>query len=231
MSDYLVCNADFPYVMKKLVKNDEIKGKYTDEKIDNMKYSCSCFLMYLGIDKKIDQLDCHNVFFAKDFDKNIEEIFSGIVPEDPSFYAYVPTKLDESLAPEGKECLYVLVPVPELSKSKANWDKNFITQYKEKILNIISEKIGDKDLNSHIEFEKIFTPKDFERELNAYNGATFGLAPTLFQSNYYRPHNKFKYAENLYFAGSSVHPGAGVPIVLTSAKLAYEEIIKDDMGE
>ena len=230
-SDYLVCNADFPYAMKKLVKDDEIKGKYTDEKIDNMKYSCSCFLMYLGIDKKIDQLDCHNVFFAKDFDKNIEEIFSGIVPEDPSFYAYVPTKLDESLAPEGKECLYVLVPVPELSKSKTNWDENFITQYKEKILNIISEKIGDKNLNSHIEFEKIFTPKNFERELNAYNGATFGLAPTLFQSNYYRPHNKFKYAENLYFAGSSVHPGAGVPIVLTSAKLAYEEIIKDDMGE
>jgi Phytoene dehydrogenase and related proteins len=88
-----------------------------------------------------------------------------------------------------------------------------------------------KDLKAHIDFEKIFTPNDFETEFNAYNGATFGLAPTLLQSNYYRPHNKYKYAKNLYFTGSSVHPGAGVPIVLTSAKLAYEEILKDDKGE
>lgn len=230
-ADYIVCNADFPYAMKNLVKDKEVKGKYTDEKIDKMKYSCSCFLMYLGIDKKLDQMDCHNVFFAKDFDKNIEDIFTGTVPEDPSFYAYVPTKMDESLAPKGKESLYVLVPVPELSKSKENWDEEFVNEYKERILNIISNKINERDLKAHIEFEKLITPNDFKDKFNVYNSATFGLAPTLFQSNYYRPHNKYKYAENLYFAGSSVHPGAGVPMVLTSAKLACEEIIRDDKGE
>ena len=79
-----------------------------------------------------------------------------------------------------------------------------------------------------IEFERIVTPKDFEGRFNAYNGATFGLAPTLFQSNYYRPHNKASHCENLYFVGSSVHPGAGVPIVLTSAKLTANEVMKDD---
>lgn len=75
--------------------------------------------------------------------------------------------------------------------------------------------------------EKIYTPKDFEQRFNSYNGATFGLSPTLMQSNYFRPQNKDRQVENLYFAGSSVHPGAGVPIVLTSAKLAAENILMD----
>ena len=94
-------------------------------------------------------------------------------------------------------------------------------------MTLLKEKIGFDDIEEYIVSETLFTPEDFQQRFNAYNGATFGLKPTLKQSNYYRPHNKFDYAENLYFCGSSTHPGAGVPIVMQSAKLAVEELIKD----
>lgn len=226
-ADFIVCNADFPYAMKKLVKTN--KGKYTDEKIDGMEYSASCFLMYLGLDKKYENLEVHNVRFSKDFDKNISDIFEDYVfPEDPSMYLYTPSKIDDTVAPEGKEALYVLVPVPEMSRGNISWDDEDLEKYREKVLDLLTEIEGLEDIRENIVFERCFTPKDFEREFNAYNGATFGLKPTLMQSNYFRPHNKFDHCEGLYFCGSSVHPGAGVPIVLTSAKLVAEEITKDD---
>jgi len=229
LADYIVCNADFPYAMKNLIPNPKDKGKYTDSKIDSMEYSCSCFLLYLGLDKKYDNLNVHNIRFAKDFDKNINDIFEDFrLPSDPSVYLYTPSRIDDTVAPEGKEALYVLVPVPELSKRNINWDDKTISTYKTKILDLLSEVEGLEDIKENIIFEKCFTPKDFEEKFNAYNGATFGLKPTLMQSNYFRPHNKFDYCDNLYFCGSSTHPGAGVPIVLTSAKLATEELIKDD---
>ena len=227
-ADSIVCNADFPYAMKNLIKEEKYKGKYKDKKIDKMKYSCSCFLMYLGLNKKLDDLEVHNIFFAEDFDKNINDIFDGTLPDDPSIYLYSSSKMDSSLAPEGKESLYVLVPIPELSTSKTEWNDETIAKYRSRIMDIIKDKTKIDNFEDLIEFEKIVTPNDFESRFNAYNGATFGLAPTLFQSNYYRPHNKATHCENLYFVGSSVHPGAGVPIVLTSAKLTASEVMKDD---
>ncbi|TCK98284.1 phytoene desaturase [Natranaerovirga hydrolytica] len=228
-SDHVVCNADFPYAMKHLIKEQSVKGKYTDKKIDNMEYSCSCFMMYLGLDKKYPDLSVHNIMFAKNFDKNIHDIFEAYkFPEDPSFYLYSPSRIDATVAPEGKENLYVLVPVPELSKKSIKWNDETIQRYREKLLNRISEIEGLEDIKENIVFEEIFTPNDFKDRFNAYNGATFGLKPTLLQSNYFRPHNKYDYCDNLYFTGSSVHPGAGVPIVLTSSKLVVEEIEKDN---
>ncbi len=155
---------------------------------------------------------------------------NGNLPTDPSFYVYRPSLLDDTLAPTGQEALYVLVPVPELSKY-ADWSPAVQTKYRNQIINLIKERTGFKDIEQHISFEEFYTPKDFQTKFNAYNGATFGLKPTLRQSNYYRPHNKFKYADHLYFCGSSTHPGAGVPIVMQSAKLAVEEVLRDDHAE
>lgn len=229
LADFIVCNADFPYAMKNLIPDSKNKGKYIDSKIDSMEYSCSCFLLYLGLDKKYPNLNVHNIRFANDFDKNINDIFEDFtLPSDPSIYLYTPSKIDPTVAPEGKEALYVLVPVPELSKRNINWDDGTINNYKAKIFDLLSKVEGLEDIKENIIFEKCFTPKDFEEKFNAHNGATFGLKPTLMQSNYFRPHNKFDYCDKLYFCGSSVHPGAGIPIVLTSAKLVTEEIIKDD---
>ncbi|MGX7329578.1 phytoene desaturase family protein [Enterococcus bulliens] len=227
-ADAVVCGADFPYAMKHLIPDEKKRGKYTNKKIDKMEYSCSCFLMYLGLDKHYPGETLHSIYFAEDFERNVSDLFEdGVLPEDPSFYLYRPTLLDKDLAPEGKEGLYVLIPVPEVSKYN-DWSDQAIQTYRNKIVELIQTKTQFTDLNDHIVFEEYYTPDKFKQQFNAYNGATFGLKPILSQSNYYRPHNKFDYAENLYFCGSSTHPGAGVPIVMQSAKLAVEELVKDD---
>lgn len=227
-SDYVVCDADFPYAMKSLIPNEKNRGKYTDKKIDKMEYSCSCFILYLGLDKKYPVKSLHTIRFANDFEKNINDIFDdGKLPDDPSFYVYVPSSIDETLAPKDQEGVYILVPVPELSKG-VQWDEQTKQSFRNRVLELVKEETIFADIDEHMVFESCYTPQDFKQDFNAYNGATFGLKPTLKQSNYYRPHNKFDYADNLYFCGSSTHPGAGVPIVLTSAKLAAEELMKDD---
>jgi len=226
-SDLVIVNADFPKAVQELIKDKRSKGKYTDEKIAKMDYSCSVMLLYLGLDKKIDELAVHNLYFGQDFDKNLQEIFQGELPTDPAFYIYAPSRIDPSVAPEGKEGLYILVPIPEMKTAKFTWDEETINAYKEKILARMEKVDGLKGLPSHIEFTEIMTPVRFEKEVGAMYGATFGLAPTLLQSNYFRPKNVHPYAKGLYFCGSSVHPGAGVPIALTSGKLVSEEVKKD----
>lgn len=234
-ADLVVCDADFPYAMKELIEEGPARGKYTDAKIDAMEYSCSCFILYLGLDKQYPQSTVHSIRFAPDFKKNIADLFeSEKFPEDPSFYLYAPSLLDSSLAPEGCQGLYVLVPVPPLVGAAACggadslWTEAKKATYRERVLDLIERETAYADIRQHIVFEQAYSPLDFSERFNAYRGATFGLRPTLKQSNYWRPHNKASGCEGLYFCGSSVHPGAGVPIVLLSAQLAVEELMKDD---
>ena len=228
LADYTMVNADFPYAMKNLLPDEADRGKYTDKKIDKMEYSCSCYILYLGVDKEYETEAAHTFHMAHDFDRNIADLFdNGVPPEDPSIYIFNLNKVSEDLAPEGKQGLYVLVPVPDLSLYD-NWTEAKTEEYRNHILDIVEDIQPFADIREHIEFEKVYTPKMFEQNFNAYNGATFGLRPSLFQSAYFRPHNKFDYADNLYFCGSSIHPGAGVPTVLQSATLSVEELLRDD---
>lgn len=226
-ADQVLCNADFPYAIKNLISEASVKGKYNDRKIDSMEYSCSCLLYYFGLDKKLSLEDVHNIIFSQDFDGNISDIFEGRLPEDPSMYFYIPSKLDASLAPEGGETLYVLVPVPNLKVGGELYSEENLANYKAKIMDKMKKVKGLEDFEEHIKFESVVTPVDFEEKLSAANGATFGLAPTLLQSNYFRPQTKALKCKGLYFTGSSVHPGAGVPIALTSAKLVAADMLKD----
>lgn len=231
LSDYVLCNADFPYAMKNLIKHPH-KGKYTDKKIDSMDYSCSCLLFYWGMDRKYDEVeDVHTFIFSNDLDHNMEQVFNGEVIDDPSFYVYIGSKVDPELAPEGKDGLYVLLPVSELSTAQYEYDSKQIESYKEKVITQMEKVKGFENVRDSIVSETIITPNDFEEKFNAYNGATFGLRPTLRQSNHFRPQVKQPQLQNLYFAGSSVHPGAGVPIVMLSAKIAANQLMKDDRKE
>lgn len=228
LSDYTMVNADFPYAMTNLIPDEKNRGKYTDEKINRMDYSCSCFILYLGVDKEYETEAAHTFHMANDFDRNVADLFdNGVPPEDPSIYIFDLNKAGEGLAPEGHQALYVLVPVPDLTLYD-EWTEEFTAKYRNHVLDIVEKIEPFQDIREHIDFERIYTPKMFEQNFNAYNGATFGLRPTILQSAYFRPHNKFDYADNLYFCGSSIHPGAGVPTVLQSAKLSVEELIKDD---
>lgn len=230
-SDFVIVNADFPYAMKHLVTDKKAKGKYTDDKIDQMSYSCSCFVLYLGLNRKYDQVkNVHNFVFSNDLDDNISAIFEGKLLEDPSFYVYMASKLDPSLAPSDKDGVYLLTPVPDLETAQYDWTDKTTTYYRQKLVDGLKKVPGFETVEEDIVCETAMTPPDFLKRFNAYRGACFGLQPTLTQSNHLRPQSKAKNCERLYFTGSSTHPGAGVPIVLLSAKIAVDELLSDDLG-
>lgn len=230
-ADYVVCNADFPYAMKHLVKQPGDKGKFTDRKIESMKYSCSAFLLYLGMDRKYEDIGhVHNFIFNESLEKNMEDIFEGKKLEHASFYVYIASKLDPTLAPQGKDGLYILMPVSDLGTADYEWNDETIQYYRTYILETLKKMRGFENIEREIVTESTFTPVDFESRFNAYNGAAFGLQPTLSQSIHNRPQSRSPDCSNLYFTGSSTHPGAGVPIVLLSAGIAAEALIHDDSG-
>jgi len=225
--DIVLSNADFPYATKYLMKEEEDKSRFPTKKVEKMEYSSSAFMLYLGLNKKYPNLPVHNIRFSKDFNQNIKDLYEDRIPDDPTIYLYSPSQIDESVAPSGKEILYVSVPVPNLHDSENKWKKDLVTDFSEKILNMLEKIKGFEDIRNHIEVKIPFSPEDFKEKFMMFKGALYGLKPILSQSNYFRPQNRARVARNLYFAGGSSHPGPGVPFVLTSAKLAVSEIIKD----
>lgn len=225
--DIVICNADFPYAIKELVKDKRNKGKYTDKKLSKMKYSCSTFIMYLGLRKKYTELSVHNIYVGQNFKENIDSAFLGKLPENPPLYIYCPSRIDHAMAKGNTESLNVTVRVPNMLFNNINWNDNTINLLREKIFNELSNIKGLEDLEKNIIYESYLTPKDLSTRFNSYGGTAFGLSPTITQTNYFRPHIKSDTIDNLYFVGSSVHPGTGVSIVLLSSKLAVEEILKD----
>ncbi len=228
-ADAVVCSADFPYAMKTLLPDDFKHKKYQPDKVEALDYSCSAYMLYLGLDKRdFPGLNVHNLVFSQDFKGNLDDIFAGRFPADPSIYVYAPALLDENLAPPGQLGLYVLVPVPNLKDGPLDWnDPQVVAGYRQQAFDKIRQIKPLEDFEAHIIFEKTYTPLDFRDDFNALFGATFGLRPTLLQSNYWRPQPKAMKYQNLYFTGSSAHPGAGVPIVLTSAKITVAEVVRD----
>lgn len=225
---YVVCNADFPYAITELVKEPKARGRFTPEKVDKMDYSCSCLVFYWGVDGECEELAAHTFIISKDLDDNLERIFDGRLIEDPSIYLHIPSRVDRDMAPSGKSSFYVLVPVSELETAKYEWTEETIEHYRNSALATLQEIPGLSDLKDRITTELIFTPKDFKKHFSAYRGATFGLQPTLRQSNHWRPQAKSMECEGLYFTGSSTHPGAGVPIVIESGRICAEELRRDE---
>lgn len=227
-TSYVVCNADFPYAMTKLIDEPKVKGKYTQKHVDEMDYSCSCLVFYWGVKGTFEDLAAHTFIISEDLDDNLESIFDGRKIKDPSIYLHIPSRVDPSMAPVGKSSFYVLIPVSEIVTSQYEWNDETVAEYREKAIATLEQIPGLDTIKDSIEVEKIFTPKNFEAEFNAYRGATFGLQPTLKQSNHLRPQAKCMNCEGLYFTGSSTHPGAGVPIVLESGRICAEELRRDE---
>ncbi|MBM7616133.1 phytoene desaturase family protein [Alkaliphilus hydrothermalis] len=225
--DIIVSNADFPYTMAHLIKSGHHKGEYTKEKLKEMKYSCSSFILYLGLKTKYPQLSVHNLYLNTNFKENVEFAFTGKLPPDASMYIYCPTGIDDSMIKNEGESLSVVVRVPNLLFDSISWDKATVMDMRNRIVDTLKTIKGLEDLEENIEYEGYFTPKDLKNDFNSYGGTAYGLSPTLTQTNYFRPHFKSTQVKNLYFVGSSVHPGPGVSIVLLSSKLVTEEILKD----
>lgn len=230
-SDYVVSNADFPYTITKLIQEPEVRGRYTPEAVDKMDYSCSCLLFYWGVEGDAPELACHSFVIGTDLDDNLASIFDGRLIKDPSVYLHIPSQVDPEMAPPGKSTFYCLIPVPELGVAQYEYDEETIDYYREEALKTIERLDGLSDIRERITGENIYTPLDFERNFSAYRGATFGLQPTLRQSNHFRPQSKSLHCEGLYFTGSSTHPGAGVPTSLIGGKICAEELRRDEPGD
>lgn len=223
LADEIIINADFAYAMSNIIP-DKILKKYSKENLKKKKYSCSTFMLYLGIDKEVD-IPHHNVYFADDYRQNVDDIFENKkLSSENSFYIHNPSKIDKTLAPIGKSSIYVLVPITN-NFAGIDWEKEKIN-FRNKIIDSIKKKVkGLENIENNIEVEKIITPDDWENDYCVYNGATFNLSHNALQMLYFRPRNKFEELKNCYLVGGGTHPGSGLPTIYQSAKISANMII------
>jgi phytoene desaturase len=225
-TDYVVVNADFGQAMTKLVRAED-RRKWTDAHIASRRYSCSTFMLYLGMKRRYDDIPHHSIIFADDYRKNIDDIVrTGTLSNDFSFYVQNASVTDLSLAPAGKCALYVLVPVPNNQKG-IDWQRE-APLLRERVLDLMEKRGGYTGLRENIEVERMITPADWEQKVDVYNGATFNLAHNVGQMLYFRPHNEFEEFKNCYLVGGGTHPGSGLPTIYESGRISAELIMKRD---
>ncbi len=222
-ADAVLVGADLPYAYRKLLPssaNEDFKGRRKREKLE---YTASAFMLYLGIDRDLDDMLHHNFYLSSRYRENFEAIFRDRrLPDDPSFYAVVPSKTELRMAPEGMDSLFVLVPVPHLGPN-VDWRRDG-PAFKEKVYGLLEERCGIENVRDHIVYEKVRTPEDWRDDYNLEEGAAFGIGHGIFQVGYFRPPMVSQSIENLYFVGASTRPGTGVPLVTIGAKLVAERI-------
>lgn len=211
----IVSNGDVSRVYQDLVPA-RYRKKWTDQRLRSMRYSMSLFLIYFGTNRTYPDLAHHSIILTKRYRELIEDIFNRkVLADDFSLYLHAPTRTDPSLAPPGCECFYVLSPVPHL-EAPIDW-----AQVKDRYADAILEslEVYCPDLRKHLVSRLVFTPADFESRYNSYLGSAFQFEPILTQSAWFRPHNVSEDIPGLYLCGAGTHPGAGLPGVLSSAKV------------
>jgi phytoene desaturase len=219
-ADAVLVGADLPYAYRELMGGSADKD-FRLRRRENLQYTASAFMLYLGIDRRLDHMLHHNFYLSGRYRENFEAIFRDhTLPEDPSFYAVVPSKTEPRMAPEGKESLFVLVPVPHLG-DQVDWERDG-TAFKEKIYDLLEKRCGVQ--RDWVVFEQVRTPLDWRSEYNLEEGAAFGIGHGILQVGYFRPPMVSKGVEGLYFVGASTRPGTGVPLVTIGARLVAERI-------
>ena len=216
-ADNVICNADPPAVYEKLLGQTKNNSILFNWKKNRMEYSMGLFVYYFGTKKIYENVEHHTIKFGNKYKEHLDDIFDKKkLNQDISYYLHRPTATDKSMAPQGNDCFYVLVPVPN-NQSKINWDIEG-----KKMKKLVIEKM-EKDLmpnlSENIVEDFYLTPDYFEKDLNTKYGSGFSIQPKFTQSAYFRFHNKSEVYDGLYFVGAGTHPGAGVPGVLSSAKV------------
>ena len=216
-ADIVICNADPPAVYEKLLDGNSNNSFLFNWKKKRMEYSMGLFVYYFGTKKIYENVEHHTIKFGNKYKEHLDDIFDKKkLNEDISYYLHRPSATDKSMAPEGNDCFYVLVPVPN-NQSGINWNTEG-----EKMKSLIINKM-EKDLMPNLKENIVedfyLTPDYFEKDLNTKFGSGFSIQPKFTQSAYFRFHNKSEIYDGLYFVGAGTHPGAGVPGVLSSAKV------------
>jgi phytoene desaturase len=221
-ADIVVSNADVGWTYLNMIPKQHRRVN-SDRWVKSKKYSMSLFVIYFGTKKRYNTgtpLAHHNIILSERYKGLLREIFDEQeLPEDFSLYLHMPTMTDPSMAPDGCETFYVLAPVPNLN-ANIDWTTK-AKPYRDAIMQFLEDNYLP-DLQQNIVAEHFIDPLHFQDTLNSYLGSAFSVEPTLLQSAWFRPHNRSEDFENLYFVGAGTHPGAGLPGVLSSAKIVDE---------
>ncbi|MGG5817628.1 phytoene desaturase family protein [Falsiroseomonas sp. HW251] len=222
-ADAVVVNGDFAHAIPRLIPAS-LRKTWPDRKIEKANYSCSTFMLYLGLDRPCPELAHHTVLLSEGYQENIAQIERGTIPDVPSMYVQHAGATDPTLAPEGHTALYVLVPVPNLLK-QPDWPAQ-TARYREVALDRL-QALGLPDLRPHIRYEKIVAPQDWRDDYAVGYGATFNLSHELPQMLYFRPGNRFRDVEGVYLVGGGTHPGSGLPVIYEGARITANLLSKD----
>lgn len=257
MADTIVVNADLVYAYSNLFSGSGSSHKYEAgtasttmpspyanaalsayaQSLRRRDASCSSISFYWSLSRTVPELSVHNIFLATEYKESFDAIFKRqTLPDDPSFYVNVPSRIDPSAAPEGCDAVIVLVPVGHLIRSQGyetnadgqpqDWDA-LVSRARAAVLATVSKRTGCESLDRFIIDEQVNTPHTWEEKFNLDKGAILGLSHNFFNVLCFRPTIRAKGIKNAYFVGASTYPGTGVPIVLAGAKITTEEILKD----
>jgi phytoene desaturase len=215
-ADIVVSNADSAWTYRHLLGHAP-RRRWTDRRIDRARYSMSLFVWYFGTRRRYEEVPHHTILLGPRYRELLHDIFERkVLASDFSLYLHRPTATDPSLAPEGCDAFYVLSPVPHLD-GDADW-----TTRAEPYRRAIAERLSDTllpELEANVVSSRVMTPLDFRDRLLSIKGAAFGMEPVLTQSAWFRPHNRSEEIDRLYLVGAGTHPGAGLPGVLSSARV------------
>jgi phytoene desaturase len=215
-ADIVVSNADSAWTYRYLLPS-HVRKRWTDQRIDRARYSMSLFVWYFGVKRRYEDVPHHMILLGPRYRELLADIFQRkILADDFSLYLHRPTATDPSLAPPGCDAFYVLSPVPHLD-SGIDWRER-AEPYRKIIAQYLSETVLP-NLEQNVVSSRLLTPQDFQDRLSSYKGAAFGMEPTLMQSAWFRPHNRSEEVDRLYLVGAGTHPGAGLPGVLSSARV------------
>lgn len=223
-ADATVVNADFGRSMTRLVP-DALRRRWSDRKIASRRFSCSTFMLYLGIEGRYDDVSHHTIYLSEDYRQNLIDIERRhVLSADPSMYVQNASVTDPTLAPAGMSTLYLLIPVTQRHPN-VDWRREG-PRYREVALDQI-ERLGIKGVRDRIRYEKMLTPDDWQDNYEIYRGATFNLAHDLGQMLHMRPHNRFEDVERMYLVGGGTHPGSGLPVIYSSARITTKLMLED----
>jgi phytoene desaturase len=223
-ADATVVNADFARSMTRLVP-DRLRRRWNDKKIASRRFSCSTFMLYLGIEGRYDDVAHHNIYLSADYRDNLADIEARhVLSDDPSMYVQNASVTDPTLAPRGMSTLYLLIPVTHRHPN-VDWRRE-APRYREVALDQM-ERIGIQGVRERIRYEKMLTPDDWQDGYEIYRGATFNLSHDLGQMLHMRPHNRFEDIERMYLVGGGTHPGSGLPVIYSSARITTDLLLQD----
>lgn len=231
-ADVVVINADLVYAYSNLLpyspQTDSLQRRHA---------SCSSISFYWAMDRKVPELTTHNIFLADDYRESFDDIFKKqLIPRQPSFYVNVPSRIDPSASPKGKDSITVLVPVGHLMsekegkgvdmQSKQDWEA-MVAKARETVLSTIETRTGARGLRQALVKEIANTPQSWKDTFNLDKGAILGLSHSFFNVLSFRPSTKHPSIDRLHFVGASTHPGTGVPICLAGSKITSEQVLED----